>query len=112
MRGPQYAATKTNFGVFLDSSPDRWGRKLLDRREAHAARLDHRRPRALREVDYLLGVFDEHRMGALRFWVDGRFLDDNQELASPPWTSLRELEQASLHLEKANAEHQPNTVTG
>jgi len=46
-------------------------------------------------------------MGALRFRVDGRFLDDNDELASPPWTSLRELEHASLQLEQDGAEDDP-----
>ena len=54
------------------------------------------------ESDYLLGVYDEHRMGALRFRIDpeGLFLIITNDLASPPWTSLRELEHASLELEK------------
>jgi serine/threonine-protein kinase HipA len=40
-------------------------------------------------------------MGALRFKLqqEGPFLNDNQGLAAPPWTSLRELEFASLQLE-------------
>jgi serine/threonine-protein kinase HipA len=39
-RGPQHAPTgRGTFGVFLDSSPDRWGRVLLQRREAQRARL-------------------------------------------------------------------------
>ena len=51
---------------------------------------------------------DGHRMGALRYRIgDGPFLDDNTELASPPWTSLRELEQASLALERPGAERNP-----
>ena len=58
---------KINFGVFLDSSPDRWGRILMRRREAALARLEKRTENNLFETDYLLGVFDEHRMGALRF---------------------------------------------
>ncbi len=108
-RGPQYVRDdKPNFGVFLDSSPDRWGRVLMDRREAQLARTQKRPKRTLRELDYLLGVFDGHRMGGLRFRIgDGPFLDDNTELASPPWTSLRELEQASLHLEEEGAERDP-----
>jgi hypothetical protein len=102
VRGPQYVATgHENFGVFLDSSPDRWGRVLMQRREAQLARETKRSERKLFELDYLLGVYDGHRMGALRYRVgDGPFLDDNTELASPPWTSLRELEQASLALER------------
>lgn len=64
--------------------------------------------RRLLESDYLLGVHDGHRMGALRFRMDGRFLDDNDELASPPWTSLRELEHASLQLERQGVEDDPD----
>lgn len=108
--GPQYAAgERTNFGAFLDSSPDRWGRVLLDRREALLAREEGRRARPLLELDYLLGVYDGHRMGALRLRrVDSAFLDDNRELAAPPWASLRELEHASLELERDGVEDDPS----
>ncbi len=101
--GPQYLNTnKKNFGLFLDSSPDRWGRVLMTRREAIQARLNSRKPKILFEEDYLLGVFDEHRMGALRFKTEpqGSFLNDNSAMAAPPWASIRELEFASLQLEK------------
>ncbi|MBR2063250.1 MAG: type II toxin-antitoxin system HipA family toxin, partial [Bacteroidales bacterium] len=100
--GKQYVPQgKDNFGIFLDSTPDRWGRVLLERREAEMARLENRKPRNLFETDYLLGVYDGSRMGALRFKTDpsGEFLDNDSEMATPPWTSLRELENASLHLE-------------
>lgn len=91
-----------NFGVFLDSSPDRWGRILMRRREAAFAKIQGRIENNLFETDYLLGVYDEHRMGALRFKLneDGPFLNDNKEMASPPWASLRKLEQISLRLEE------------
>src|SRR5205823_1819155 len=101
--GPQYlSGSRKNFGVFLDSSPDRWGRVLMDRREALVARKEKRKPKPLFEEDYLLGVYDEHRMGALRFKLaaDGSFLSGDPHLASPPWTSLRELEFATMQLEK------------
>jgi serine/threonine-protein kinase HipA len=99
---------RDNFGMFLDSSPDRWGRVLMQRREAQLAREEQRRERTLLEFDHLLGVYDGHRLGGLRFRLPGGpFLDDNAELASPPWTSLRELEQASLHLERDGAERDP-----
>jgi serine/threonine-protein kinase HipA len=100
--GPQYLAEgKSNFGIFLDSSPDRWGRVLMDRREAAIARKEERKSKTLFETDYLLGVFDGHRMGALRFKESEEepFLNDNKEMATPPWTSIRELEQASLYVE-------------
>jgi len=104
--GSQYSSDeKMNFGVFLDSSPDRWGRLLMRRREAAIARAEGRTANPLRESDYLLGVFDGHRMGALRFknQLDGQFLNDNKDFASPPWTSIRELEQISLRLEEDDA---------
>src|SRR6476660_4937506 len=70
---------KVNFGVFLDSCRDRWGRVLMQRREAAMARMEGRMAKELLELDYLLGVFDSHRMCALRFKADekGPFLNDN-----------------------------------
>jgi serine/threonine-protein kinase HipA len=108
--GPQFStAGRENFGVFLDSSPDRWGRVLMQRREAQLAREEGRKEQRLLELDYLLGVYDGHRMGALRFRVgDGPFLDDDTDLASPPWTSLKELERASLHLERDDEGRDPS----
>jgi serine/threonine-protein kinase HipA len=101
--GRQYNSDdKPNFGLFLDSSPDRWGRVLMKRREAIMARKEKRKPVTLLESDFLLGVYDEHRIGALRFKLDpgGEFVSGEKTLAAPPWTSLRELEQASLQLEQ------------
>lgn len=108
--GPQYLYDdKPNFGVFLDSSPDRWGRVLMRRREALLSRMENRPQKNLIQSDYLLGVYDEHRMGALRFKesLDGPFLNNNREMAAPPWTSLRELEYASLQLEKDDSVDDP-----
>ena len=98
--GLQYSA-KANFGLFMDAAPDRWGRKLMMRREAIRARKAAEKPRTLLESDYLLGVYDETRMGALRFKLspDGRFQNDDMAMAAPPWARLRELEEASRHLE-------------
>lgn len=100
--GRQYAPMdKALFGVFADSCPDRWGRLLMKRREAVLARKEDRKPKALGESDYLLGVYDKARMGALRFKTEknGEFLSDDKELATPPWTTLRTLEAASLGFE-------------
>jgi len=100
---------KSNFGMFLDSSPDRWGRILMRRREAALARLEKRPEQNLFETDYLLGVYDAHRMGGLRFKLDpeGSFLNNNEEMASPPWTSIQELEQISLRLEDDDVINDP-----
>ena len=93
---------KLNFGMFLDSSPDRWGRVLMKRREAIIARKEGRKAETLYESDFLLGVFDGSRMGGLRFKIeeDGHFLSFEEGLAAPPWVNLRDLEYASLQLEK------------
>ncbi len=101
--GPQYLNTgKKNFGLFLDSSPDRWGRVIMQRREAILARKENRSVKTLMESDYLLGVYDENRIGGLRFKeeADGQFLNQDDNLAAPPWTSINELQEASLKFEK------------
>lgn len=101
--GRQYAPMdKTLFGVFADSCPDRWGRLLMQRREAVQARKENRKPRALGESDFLLGVYDKARMGALRFKTDDNdeFLSSEKDLATPPWTTLRALEAASIGFEQ------------
>ncbi len=101
--GRQYTnMNKKMFGIFSDSCPDRWGRRLMQRRENILARQEQRKPRSLSESDFLLGVYDESRMGALRFSLseDGDFLSNDKSFATPPWVSLRKLEAASLAYEK------------
>jgi serine/threonine-protein kinase HipA len=97
---------KSNFGLFMDSSPDRWGRVLMDRREAIMARKEKRSAKKLMESDYLLGVFDGHRMGGLRFKSseEGKFLNDDLQMAAPPFTSLYALEEASKKFEEDNSD--------
>ena len=94
------------FGVFRDTSPDRWGRVLMERREALEARAEKRKPRRLGEWELLLGVSDATRMGALRFRPrvgQPRFLDD-RVLGVPPAARLRELEAAARSLEAPGSE--------
>ena len=94
--------TDKNFRAFLDSSPDRWGRILMQRRAAIEARKGIRATSRLNELDYLLGVHDSYRMGGIRFKRAGSdiFLDNNAEFAAPPMASLRELENAAMQIEK------------
>jgi serine/threonine-protein kinase HipA len=100
--GLHYAPSTDNFGIFKDSSPDRWGQLLMKRREILLSKIENKSPRNLIGVDFLLGVHDSHRMGGLRFKEnqDGEFLSCDQRLQAPPWTSLRELEYAATHYEK------------
>ena len=99
--GPQFPDNKANFGMFLDSMPDTWGRTLMKRRAAQKAAENNEKTKTLYEIDYLLGVFDETRMGALRYKLerDGAFLDDNDLSPTPPWSSVRELQSAAQHFE-------------
>jgi serine/threonine-protein kinase HipA len=88
-----------NFGIFLDSSPDRWGQTLMKRREALQAKDEKRAPRTLYAWDFLVGVQDFTRQGALRFRLAGteEFLG-NEKMAAPPITTLRELEAVAYQL--------------
>ena len=85
----QYPNGKENFGVFLDSMPDTWGRTLMKSRAALQVKETGKAAAALYDIDFLLGVYDETRMGALRFKLDtaGPFLDDNHGMAVPPWAA-------------------------
>lgn len=99
--GPQFPNGKENFGVFLDSMPDRWGRTLMKRRAAQLAKEAGIPIPTLYDIDFLLGVQDESRMGALRFKTDpdGHFLSDTAQYPVPPISSIRELQQAAQVIE-------------
>ncbi|KAF0862328.1 type II toxin-antitoxin system HipA family toxin [Pseudomonas sp. LD120] len=101
--GRQFSGQQQNrFGVFADSSPDRWGHLLMQRRLERDIR-EGLAPAGtrLQDADLLLGVHDLYRVGALRYRLDdqGPFLDDRDGLAAPPFVELRALEQASRALE-------------
>ena len=98
-----YSQDKILFGAFQDSCPDRWGRKLIDRRESIHAEKEKRRPRKFFETGYLLGLQDICRSGGFRFKTDekGTFLG-NDDISIPPISSIRELEQISLGYESGN----------
>ncbi|MEO8254439.1 MAG: HipA domain-containing protein [Flavobacterium sp.] len=108
--GPQYPNQKENFGIFLDSMPDTWGRTLMKRREAQWAKEHKEKPKTLYDIDFLLGVYDESRMGALRFKIDpnGDFLDNNKTTSTPPWSSIRELQNAATIFENDNENEEVN----
>ena len=99
--GRQYPNGKNIFGLFADASPDRWGRVLMNKRERILAEKEGRKPSKLYDSDYLLGVYDETRMGGIRFKAnpEGPFLSDDKETAAPPWATLRTLEEASRNFE-------------
>lgn len=55
---------------FSDAAPDRWGRNLIARRARAEAAADGRPAPQLDDRDFLLGVSDETRQGALRFTTE------------------------------------------
>lgn len=103
----------SNFGIFLDSCPDRWGQVLMKRRELVEAKQQGRARRELKPWDFFLGVQDITRMGALRYsplqsdrqlkkgpfpeFADGSCLA-NQALAAPALTRMGELQAVALEL--------------
>jgi len=99
--GQQYPNGKENFGVFLDSMPDTWGRTLMKRRAALNAKEQGKPAPILYDIDFLLGVHDLSRMGALRFKrePDGDFLDNDPVSPTPPWASIRELQYGAKLIE-------------
>lgn len=92
--GPFHAPPgKPLFGAIGDSAPDRWGRVLMRRAERRRAERSNENPRTLTEIDYLLGVSDEARQGALRFAESqgGPFLAQGGPHRIPPLIELPRL---------------------
>lgn len=111
--GRQYAragAAKLS-PAFQDASPDRWGCMLIERRERIRAKQRGEGPRRLTDWDYLAGVSDETRMGALRlFSPDAQQFLDGDCLQAPPMTDLRELEAITAEVERDDADDTPERI--
>lgn len=93
----------SSFGIFSDASPDRWGKQLMKRRHERDIRAGLKPVGSiLHESDFLLGVHDHFRVGGIRLKLDpkGPFLDNQDNIAAPPFAQLRELEDASRRFER------------
>lgn len=91
------------FGAFTDCAPDRWGRTLILRAESRSAREESRTARALSELDFLVGVRDDLRQGALRFAdAAGNFLASDAT-GVPALTDLPSLLALADHAERDTA---------
>ena len=98
--GRQYPKNRDfPFGFLSDIAPDRWGRKLMDRKELEDSKNEKRSKRTLMESDYILSVSDEGRTGGIRLRTKGLFCNSTSHEEIPPLTDLRNLEAASLALE-------------
>ena len=70
-------------GAFGDSAPDRWGRNLVERHHRAQHRREHGTLRTLTDVDFLVGVSDVTRQGALRYTsidAPGEYLSPGREV--------------------------------
>jgi len=66
--GPgQFHSSRPLFTTFTDAAPDSWGQKLMRRHERARAEQEGGEPRTLFDVDFLAGVDDRTRVGAMRF---------------------------------------------
>ena len=98
--GRQYlSAGKSMFGMLSDVCPDRWGRRLIQRKEELLSIRKKRKPHYLHEMDYLISVSDFLRTGGLRFKVstENDFIAVSDGLEVPPVAELSRLEQAALN---------------
>jgi len=89
------------FPAFTDPAPDRWGQKLMRHRERERAAAAGVEPKTLYTADFLIGVDDEIRLGALRFKLPGvdAFLSQTGRPV-PPLLDLRRLLSAADRIEK------------
>jgi serine/threonine-protein kinase HipA len=102
----QTAVGRKIFGAFADSSPDRWGRTLIQRAERARAQVTATVPRTISEIDLLLGVRDDLRQGALRFRYSGQELFLASEHSGVPvLTDLPELLDIAARVERDTADY-------
>ncbi|MFN0195094.1 MAG: type II toxin-antitoxin system HipA family toxin, partial [Aestuariivirga sp.] len=97
----QFHAANGLAPALTDSAPDSWGRKLMTRRERARAKKAKTQPRTLFDIDYLAGVDDQTRMGAVRFKDIGSdvFLTTTGEPV-PPLITLPRLLSATDRIER------------
>jgi serine/threonine-protein kinase HipA len=97
----QFHSDRPLFQPFTDAAPDSWGQRLIRRQERNRAKLAGGAPRSIFQADYLLGVADETRMGALRLKEPGggSFLSASAKPV-PPLIDIAQLLNAAAKFEK------------
>lgn len=91
------------FATLGDSAPDTWGRMLMRRHERRQAEQQDRAVRTLHETDFLLGVADVSRLGALRFrWAGERAFQAPEQTGVPGLHALGDLLTASERIVEDN----------
>ena len=101
----QTAEGREMFGAFGDCAPDRWGKRLIRRNERNRASRSGTAERSFAEIDYLLGVRDDLRQGALRFRDpgSGTYLAE-EDAGVPSLLDLPKLMNAADALERDEAD--------
>ena len=97
--GEQFPVGKEMFGFLADIAPDRWGRRLIRRKEVQLARREKRPERTLLASDFIVGAYDLTRTGAVRVMLDGKFVSSDSSKPAPPWTTLRTLEECARKID-------------
>lgn len=101
--GPQYASERM-FGFLQDAMPDRWGRRLIDKRERLLAAREGRPAKHLTDIDYLTQIDDTTRMGALRLRDGDRYMgQEYTDTPVPPLAHLREFVSMAQDYEQQEA---------
>lgn len=108
IKGSIYADKGENFGIFNDSSSDRWGRNLIKCKEIILSKKENRKLNNLYEWNYFVGICDFLRQGALRFkdTKNNEFVTNDNFLKIPPLNSLRKLENCAINLTKNKLEQE------
>ena len=92
--GRQYPAkNRETFSFLEDSLPDRWGRKLI-LRDAHIRDIDK-----LYVIDYLTGISDIYRTGAIRIMDENGVYLSSRNTNVPPIMYINKLEQAAIKVD-------------
>ena len=96
-----YPSGEGLFNEFKDPAPDRWGQMIMRHYERQRAKLAGTEPRTLKGMDFLSGVDDQTRLGALRFKRPGEddFITKGTNPV-PPLVELSKLLSAADRVEK------------
>ena len=99
--GQFQAIDRELFNCFTDAAPDRWGKMLMRHHERNRAKEAGTTARSMLEVDFLAGVDDQTRMGAIRFKdVKGEAFLTSTGAVVPPVIELKNLLSATDRIEK------------
>ena len=102
--GSQFAQGRL-FGFLQDAMPDRWGKRLIEKRERLLAAQEGRTVRHLTDIDYLKQIDDTTRMGALQLREDEQLLGTSYaDTPVPPLTHLREFVDMAQEYERQDAQ--------